>query len=304
MGNVDYFISQLEDAGALKKNPPGKIDQKTLVKVSNLSVGLVLAAKAVGTFSDSDIVRWIRKGARITPPATEQLLKYNELAYYLINQVEEADVNKWKDVLSNTRYICPSGENKDKWCKVFGDKAPAGLCNKIDCDLKIKVESEIDLSDKLIKKETKEGCVPKEEIKMEKSEEVKLKQVEKNKEENEDDTSNKESEDRINDESNRSSLGEGDDQLDFLFNEDEELDYEYDTVNGHENDDIKQSENHEDEELDYEYDAANGLESEELNDNDMKESENNENEVENPKEIDQEENQKNKEICSDIEAAG
>ncbi|CAL4159484.1 unnamed protein product, partial [Meganyctiphanes norvegica] len=272
--NTDYFKSQLEDIGALKKCTAGNDDQKTLVKVPYLTVGLVLAAKTLGTFSDSDIVKWIRKGRKVTPTVTEQLMKYNELADYLMNEVEEVDANKWKDILNKTLYIWPSAGNKDNWSKIFGDKTPE-ICKKIDNKLKIKGEPNklkikgepiLDKSAELIKKEVGEGCIPKEEMKIEKSEDLKLKSENEKKEEIKDVES---SEDKIKDESDKSSLCEVDDQLDFLFNEDEELDYE-------------------DEELDYEYDITNGRENEELNEDDVKQFVNNENETENIEQLDSE----------------
>ena len=99
----DYFISQLLEEGAIRN-----VSDKKLDKVLNISIGLVLAAMAVGSFSDTEILKWVHKGKKMTPLIQEQYDMFRELAGYLINCVDEEDVESWKELLNSCKYICPT----------------------------------------------------------------------------------------------------------------------------------------------------------------------------------------------------
>ena len=63
---------------------------------------------AVGSFSDTEILKWVHKGKKMTPLIQEQYDMFRELAGYLINCVDEEDVESWKELLNSCKYICPT----------------------------------------------------------------------------------------------------------------------------------------------------------------------------------------------------
>ncbi|CAL4249503.1 unnamed protein product [Meganyctiphanes norvegica] len=127
--NKEYYISELQDAGALKdetkakgKNKsPQKNVQRGLIKVTNIKIGQVLAAIALDSFSNDVILKWIRVGRKITPLIEEQFYMYEQLALYLQNSVQQKNVEKWKTLLNESKFVWPS-DKYEGWSKIFGNE--------------------------------------------------------------------------------------------------------------------------------------------------------------------------------------
>merc|ERR1712179_876722 len=56
----DYFIKYLQEASAIETEAENIADLRSLLKVVNITVGLVMAAIGTGWFSDLDVIKWIR----------------------------------------------------------------------------------------------------------------------------------------------------------------------------------------------------------------------------------------------------
>ncbi|CAL4088326.1 unnamed protein product, partial [Meganyctiphanes norvegica] len=127
--SIKYFTSFLQEACGLSEEKDGS--NKILTKVTNITIGHVLAAHSLGSFTDLDVLRWIHKGRKLTPIIEKQFEFYRKLAKYLISCVMPEDVCTWKNLLKDTKYIWPT-EEKDGWACVFGEVPE--LCEKIDIE--------------------------------------------------------------------------------------------------------------------------------------------------------------------------
>ncbi|CAL4185275.1 unnamed protein product, partial [Meganyctiphanes norvegica] len=117
----EYFLLQLENTGAIKDTKNKKVSQRSLVKVTNISIGLVLAAFALDEFPDQEVIKWIRKGRKLTDILSEQFNLYKNLSKYLMNDVKLKGkcIEKWKTIL-NLPYVWPTKGEQNDWCKLFG----------------------------------------------------------------------------------------------------------------------------------------------------------------------------------------
>merc|ERR1712179_406175 len=137
----EYFVSVLEKVGAFLPGQP-------LMSIKNVSIGHVVATKSVGLFKDQDIIKWIKKGCKISPQLTqkyrkmgkemsalfvEQFKKYKKLSLYLLNEAEQQDINTWLDLLEKP-FVWPEDIDSD-WKLVFGEVPE--LCQKIDNESKL-----------------------------------------------------------------------------------------------------------------------------------------------------------------------
>ncbi|CAL4143645.1 unnamed protein product, partial [Meganyctiphanes norvegica] len=119
--NKDYFLLELQKATAIKKLDENDSDSVQLEKVTNVTIGLVLAAKSIKIFDNHIILNWIRKGRKLTALIEEQFALYDTLSSYLQKNVNiEEDFQEWKQILNNTKYVFPANEKKG-WALIFGD---------------------------------------------------------------------------------------------------------------------------------------------------------------------------------------
>ncbi|CAL4071933.1 unnamed protein product, partial [Meganyctiphanes norvegica] len=161
----EYFITQLEESGAIKRMDILDKGPNTLLKVSKVTVGLVLAAKSTGLFSDQDIMKWIRKVKKIDPELAqkwkqmgkilgnlfvEQFKKFKELNDYLKNRVDPLDIESWVSILNTYMYVWPT-EGQSDWSHIFGLTVPE-LCSKIHG---IEEKSMISPSEALVNQQSK-----------------------------------------------------------------------------------------------------------------------------------------------------
>ena len=99
MFNRFYFIGQLREYGILQVMQEGKNRKKFYLKrTQNISVGSVLAAFAIESFTDVEILKWLKLGQKITPLFEKQFSLYRKLSSYLMGQVNQSDVKTWKDI--------------------------------------------------------------------------------------------------------------------------------------------------------------------------------------------------------------
>ncbi|CAL4072345.1 unnamed protein product [Meganyctiphanes norvegica] len=119
--NKDYFLLELQTASAIKNLEENDSDSFQLEKVTNVTIGLVLAAKSLKIFDSNIILNWIRKGRKLTPLIEKQFALYDTLSIYLQNNVNiEEDIQEWKQILNNTKYVFPAKDKKG-WALIFGD---------------------------------------------------------------------------------------------------------------------------------------------------------------------------------------
>lgn len=115
-----YYTEELKDAGALKIKTVNGVEQMALKKVSNMTVGLVVAAKGTKSFPDSVIVKWIKPGSKLSQLMERQFLMYEQLVKFLGGGVHHDDIEKWKNLLRTTKYNWP--EENDGWSSIFGNE--------------------------------------------------------------------------------------------------------------------------------------------------------------------------------------
>merc|ERR1739838_840942 len=116
-----YFTEELKNAGALKIKTTKGVKQMSLCKVSDVTIGLVVAAKGTKSFPDSVIVKWIKPGSKINQRIERQFSMFDQLVQYLKKVLNPEDVEKWKDLLRTTKYVWPV-EN-DGWLSIFSQEA-------------------------------------------------------------------------------------------------------------------------------------------------------------------------------------
>merc|ERR1711872_832237 len=76
------------------------------------------AAFALDEFSDQEVLKWIRKGRKLTDSLSDQFMLYRNLAKYLMNGKNLNDLEEWEAVL-NVPYVWPV-KTEDDWSKLFG----------------------------------------------------------------------------------------------------------------------------------------------------------------------------------------
>merc|ERR1711915_482798 len=65
------------------------------------------------------ILKWIRAGRKMTPLIEEQFYMYEQLADYLQNSVPPDDIEEWKTLLNESKFVWPTGKFEG-WAKIFG----------------------------------------------------------------------------------------------------------------------------------------------------------------------------------------
>ncbi|CAL4109649.1 unnamed protein product [Meganyctiphanes norvegica] len=115
-----YFTEELKSAGALKIKTSNGVTQMALSKVSNMTVGLVIAAKGTKSFPDPIIVKWIKPGSKVTQLIERQFSMYDQLVQYLREIVNPEDVVKWKNLLRTIKYVWPV--KNDGWSSLSGNE--------------------------------------------------------------------------------------------------------------------------------------------------------------------------------------